>query len=187
MSTIKLTIVSVLLALHGLSLHDVDAQIFDTGEGTCMKCGHSELDTQRYVNSFLNQLFFYPDPLQQAAARTAIAAALYGLTATFDMHGNLSPDPHYASVTIAITAEVKSGLLTGSYKVTVTTPGGLTIQKVYAIGNNKFDVSYPYAEGARQSVSGDGLTVGSGPDGGTSGATCTRTREDRGDDTTVWC
>jgi hypothetical protein len=197
MSAAKLAIAALLLAAHGLSSTEGNAQIFDTGEGTCMKCGHSELDTQRYVNSFLNQLFYYPDPIQQAAARTAIAASLYGLTATFEMHGNLSPDPVYSSVTIAITAEVKSALPTGSYKVTVTTPGGTSIAKVYALGNNKFDVDYPYAPGARRGGGGGGGGGPGGPrgpdqsdpgGGGGGAAKCTRTRyEERGHDMTVWC
>jgi hypothetical protein len=185
MSAAKLAIAALLFAAHGLSSTEGIAQIFDTGQGTCMKCGHSELDTQRYVNSFLNQLFYYPDPVQQAAARAAIAAALYGLTATFEMHGNLSPDPIYSSVTIAITAEVKSALPTGSYKVTVTTPGGTSTTKVYALGYNKFDVNYPYAEGARESVEGGGSTRSGSPTGST---TCTRTRrEDRDNDITIRC
>ena len=175
--------------------------LFTTGTGVCHLCGHSELDTERYVHSFLNQLFF-PN---SAARRSFIAASLYLLTATYTMEGRLSPNPQFSSVTIAITAEVKNLLPTGNYRVTVTTPGGKTETKTYAIGNKRFSVTKKYAPGAKRKSSGG--NAGSGGPGGTGAggrtrsgpgsgfrpshdrpAKCSRSRmEARGNETTVYC
>jgi hypothetical protein len=122
----------------------VNAQVLDVGKGVCHPCGHAELDTQRYVNSFLNQMFFPNRP----ATRAAVATSLYLFTATYTMHGRVSPDPAYSSVTIAITAEVKNAIPTGKYHVTATTPSGETTSKTYAIGATRFSVRHDYAPGA---------------------------------------
>ena len=175
--------------------------LFTTGTGVCRQCGHSELDTERYVHSFLNQLFFPNNP----GRRAAVAASLYLLTATYTMQGRLSPDPQFSSVTIAITAEVKNLLPTGNYHVTVTTPGGKTETKTYAIGNKKFSVSKKYAPGAKRESSGSGVDLGGSDNAGQGGrpssspgggkrprdnkpAGCSRSRmEVRGNETIVYC
>jgi hypothetical protein len=183
------------------SAHSSPAQaqvIFSTGDGVCKLCGHSELDTQRYVHSFLNQLFF-PNSVPR---RTAVAASLYLLTATYTMQGLRSPDPNFASVTISITAEVKNLLPTGNYHVTFTTPGGKTGTETYAIGKRKFSVRGKYAPGAVRDES-EGLVGGgsSGPGGRSrpapgglspqskhTPAACSRSRmEARGNETIVYC
>lgn len=182
-----------------------NAQILTSGVGVCRLCGHSDLDTQRYVNSFLNQLFFPNSTVRRAS----IAGSLYLFTATFTMYGRLSPDPLYASVTIAITAEVKNAVPTGKYRVTVTTPGGETTTETYAIGAERFSVWHPYAPGAIEArdghASGPGgkgsggpgssgrsgpATSGSavGPGSGNRPARCSRSRvESRRNETIVWC
>jgi hypothetical protein len=191
-----LATVALLLSVVSIHMPVANAQIFDTGEGRCGLCGHSERDTQRYVNSFLNQLFFPRSVL----ARGFIATNLYLLTGTFTMHGMRSPDPNFASVTIAITAEVKNALPTGNYHVTVTTPGGKTSTKTYAIGNARFRVIGPLGSRARPS-SGSGTGVGSsglsGPpapvvsptqSNSRGAARCSSSRrEDLSKETILWC
>lgn len=199
MRALRLATVAAALLFSATQTPVANAQIFaSTGEGVCRVCGHSELDTQRYVNSFLNQMFFP----STAPRRAGIAASLYLLTATYTMHGSKSPDPRYSSVTVAITAEVKNALPTGSYHVTVTTPGGHTETKTYAIGSRRFNVRDGYAPGA---VRGNTNSIGiggarnSGPpnqNGQTTGrgrghkgpARCSRARvEIRGNETIAWC
>lgn len=197
MRALRLATIAVFLSIVSFHTTTANAQIFDTGEGRCGRCGHSERDTQRYVNSFLNQLFF-PRSLP---ARGFVTANLYLLTATYTMHGGRSPDPNFASVTIAITAEVKNALPTGSYRVTVTTPGGKTSTETYAIGNTRFRVMGP-PDSRAEPGAGSSIGVGSGghsgpPTGGGPGQTqggsrgsarCSRSRrEDRGNETIVWC
>ena len=196
MRALRLATIALLLSVVSIHAPLANAQIFDTGVGRCGLCGHSERDTQRYVNSFLNQLFFP----RSVPARSFVAANLYLLTATFTMHGTRSPDPNFASVTIAITAEVKSALPTGNYRVTVTTPGGKTSTATYVIGDTRFRVIGPLHFGA-ESSSGRGIEVGrsghSGPPTRVGGqirsssfsrARCSRSRrEDRGNETIVWC
>lgn len=181
--------------------------LFTTGVGVCKECGHSELDTQRYINSFLNQLFFPESGL----SRTAIAASLYTLTATYTIYGRLSPDPNHSSVTIAITAEVKAAIPTGRYHVSVTTPAGTTQEKTYPIGSEPFSVTGEYAPGAKRkgrrgsrdkriatggSGSGPAAQGGYSPagwisrsgGGGRGPASCSRSRmEARGNETIVYC
>ena len=196
MRALRLAAIAVFLSIASFHTTTANAQIFDTGEGRCGPCGHSERDTQRYVNSFLNQLFFP----RSVPRRGFVTANLYLLTATFTMHGGRSPDPNFASVTIAITAEVKNALPTGSYRVTVTTPGGKTSTSTYAIGDRRFRVMGPLVRRPDPS-SGGGIVVGSGgrsgpptPVGGQirpgsrGSARCSRSRrEDRGNETIVWC
>ena len=194
----KWAAVALILAVTSIYSPNVSAQVLTTGEGVCKLCGDSELDTQRYVNSFLNQLFF-PNTLPR---RAAIAASLYMLTATYTMTGNLAPNPNLASVTIAITAELNKVIPTGRYKVTVTTPGGKTETKTYAIGNSRFSVKNGYKPGAvRDNVNpiGAGGNGHSGPPNrngqywrGSRGpqrpAKCSRARvEERGNETIAWC
>ena len=196
MRALRLATIALLLSVVSIHAPIANAQIFDTGEGRCGLCGHSERDTQRYVNSFLNQLFFP----RSVPARGFVAANLYLLTATFTMHGNRSPDPNFASVTIAITAEVKSALPTGNYRVTVTTPGGKTSTATYVIGDTRFSVRGPLNFRA-ESGSGIGVGLGSGGFSGPpvrvgsiirssshSRARCSRSRrEDRWNETILWC
>jgi hypothetical protein len=173
-----------------------NAQIFNTGVGRCVKCGHSELDTQRYVNSFLNQLFFP----RNIFYRGAVAGNLYLLVGTFTMHGSRSPDSDFASVTIAITAEVKNALPTGNYHVSVTTPGGKTSKEIYVIGVTRFSVDHDYEPGAARDVARGSRANASGRTGSPhtpryrpripnhNPAKCSRSRrEDRGNETIVWC
>lgn len=197
MTGLRLATIASVLLLAAMQTPIASAQvIITTGEGVCPQCGHSELDTQRYVNSFLNQLFFPPS----APRRAGIAASLYLLTATFTVHGRQSPDPQFASVTIAITAEVKNALPTGLYHVTFTTPGGDTKTKTYAIGSRRFSVRGEYAPGARRTKrlgignSGRPRPPGhssSGPGPGPDPrrpARCSRARlEARGNETIAWC
>lgn len=175
--------------------------IVTTGTGVCHLCGHSELDTQRYINSFLNQLFFPNSALR----RGSVAASLYLLTATFTMHGSLSPDPAHSSVTISITAEVKNAIPTGSYHVTAVTPEGKILKDTYPIGTQRFNVRGSYAKGAKRKRSGQNSGVGSPGSGGRGGfsppdrtgqlgggsrgpAACSRSRmEVRGNETIVYC
>lgn len=152
--------VATVLAMTFLQTPAANAQVVDVGDGVCPQCGHAELDTQRYVNSFLNQMFFPNRPV----TRAAVATSLYLFTATYSMYGRLSPDPNYASVTIAITAEVKNAIPTGKYHVTVTTPSGETTNKIYAIGATRFSVRHDYAPGAING-SGTGSSSGSGSEG----------------------
>ena len=202
MRAVRLAAVAILF-IAGFSYNaPVSAQVlFTTGSGVCKQCGHSELDTERYVHSFLNQLFFPNNPVR----RTAVATSLYLLTATFTMQGRLSPDPQFSSVTIAITAEVKNLLPTGSYHVTITTPGGKTETKTYAIGNKKFSLSKKYAPGAKRESTGSDVDLGGSGNSGPGGrprsgpgstsrpshyrpAKCSRSRmEARGNETTVYC
>lgn len=175
--------------------------IFSTGTGVCHLCGHAELDTQRYINSFLNQLFF-PDSVLR---RTSIATSLYLLTATYTMYGSLSPDPAHSSVTISITAEIKNAIPTGNYHVKTTTPGGEIHKDTYSIGKERFNVRGSYAKGAKRKRSGNNGGVGSLGSGGRGGfappgrpaqlgggnsgpAGCSRSRmEARGNETIVYC
>jgi hypothetical protein len=196
MRALRLATVAVLLSIVSLQSTTANAQIFDSGEGRCGLCGHSERDTQRYVNSFLNQMFFPRTTLN----RTFVATNLYLLTATFTMYGNRSPDPNFARVTIAITAEVKSALPTGNYRVTVTTPGGKSSTELYAIGDTRFRILGPFRFREERS-SGPGSGAGSGgrsgpPTGGlgqTGGgshrsARCSRSRrQDLSMETILWC
>ena len=196
MRPLRLATVALLLSFVSLHMPIAHAQIFNTGEGRCGLCGHSERDTQRYVNSFLNQMFFPDTTLRRAA----VVASLYLFNGTYTMHGNRSPDPNFSSVTIAITAEVKNALPTGNYRVTVTTPGGKTSTDLYAIGDSRFRVAGPLVSRAERS-SGSGTGVGSngrvGPPtrvggriraGSGGGAKCSRSRrEDRRNETIVWC
>jgi len=200
----RLATVATLVLVGYLSAPPAKAQvIFSTGVGVCKECGHSELDTQRYVNSFLNQLFFP----QSVVNRTAVAASLYLLTATYTIHGRLSPDPQFSSVTITITAEIKKALPTGSYHVTVVTPGGKSLAAVYPIGSEPFSVDGRYAPGAKRrgkrktravgsGGSGPGSHGGypspnsthSGRDGSRSSNGCRRSRlEARGSETILYC
>ena len=203
MRALRLATVAISLLFVSLHAPIANAQIFDTGVGVCRFCGHSELDTQRYVNSFLNQLFFPNSALR----RGVIAGDLYLLTATYTMYGRLSPDPVFSSVTIAITAEIKNVLPTGQYHVTVTTPGGTTSTETYAIGSERFSVMEDYEPGARRVDEDDsdrGADSGTGGSGGRSGpptgggpqirggsrgpAKCSRSRRvDRRNETIVWC
>lgn len=206
MRALRLAAVGIVFSMMLLQAPTANAQILDVGSGVCRLCGHAELDTQRYVNSFLNQMFFPNRP----AARAAVATSLYLFTATYSMYGSLSPDSGYASVTIAITAEVKNAVPTGKYHVTVTTPDGNTTTKTYAIGATPFSVRHGYAPGAieekARKPSGPGGKGGHGP--GTSGrsgpptggrlsfrsagsgrpAKCSRSRvSHRRHETTVYC
>lgn len=214
MRALRLATVALTLSIAVLQASAVNAQIVTTGKGVCRLCGHAQLDTQRYVNSFLNQLFF-PN---SAVRRASIATSLYLFTATYTMYGRLSPDPLFNSVTVAITAEIKNAVPTGKYKITVTTPDGTTTTKTYAIGAERFSVRHDYAPGAidagGESQSGPGGKAGSGPgSGGRAGpgtngrwaiptsnhprygpgsggrpAKCSRSRrEDRGNETILWC
>lgn len=160
MRALRLAAVAIVLAMTFLQTPTAHAQILDVGTGVCRQCGHAELDTQRYVNSFLNQMFFPNKPV----TRAAVATSLYMFTATYTMFGSLSPDPNYASVTIAITAEVKNAIPTGKYHVTVTTPDGNTTSKMYAIGARPFSVRHDYAPGAVEG--GTKKSTGSGGNGG---------------------
>ena len=147
MRAARLATVATLVLAGYLCASPAHAQvIFSTGVGVCKQCGHSERDTQRYVNSFLNQLFFP----QSVVNRTAVAASLYLLTATYTIHGRLSPDPQYSSVTITITAEIKNAIPTGSYRVRAVTPSGKIVEDTYPIGREPFSVSDPYAPGAKR-------------------------------------
>lgn len=206
MSALRLATVALVLLSTSLLSPTANAQIVTSGVGVCHRCGHADLDTQRYVNSFLNQMFFP----YSASRRASIAASLYLFTATYTMYGKLSPDPGFASVAIAITAEVKNAVPTGMYRVTVTTPSGTTTTTNYAIGKELFSVMHDYAEGAiegrgtkrpvpgnkgssgpgsygRSGPSRNGGT-GAGPGSGGRPAKCSRSRrEDRGNETIVWC
>jgi hypothetical protein len=193
MRAIRLATVAVFLAFISVQSTTVSAQILDTGEGRCGLCGHSEHDTQRYVNSFLNQMFFP----HNGSVRVFVAANLYLLSGTFTMHGNKSPDPNFDRVTIAITAEVKSALPTGNYRVTVTTPGGQTSTKLYAIGDTRFVVTGNL--NFREETSSGGGAGGGRAAPPTSGGTAVRggsrgpakcsqsRREDRRYETILWC
>jgi hypothetical protein len=196
MRSLRLATVAVLLSIISIHTTSANAQILDTGEGRCGRCGHSERDTQRYVNSFLNQIFFPNSVLR----RGTIAASLYLFSGTYTMYGGRSPDPNFASVTIAITAELKGALPSGNYRVVVTTPGGKTSTESYAIGNVRFRVIGPlYSRVGRGSGSRAGAGGGghSGPStgmgtpirpGNRSPAKCSRSRrEDRGNETIAWC
>lgn len=203
MRALRLATVALVLSISVVHTPAANAQIVTAGLGVCHRCGHAELDTQRYVNSFLNQLFFP----SSAVRRASVTASLYLFTATFTMYGNLSPDPRFNSVTIAITAEVKNAIPTGKYRVTVTSPSGMTSTETYAIGAERFSVRHDYAPGAiesgatrrqgpgRNGGSGPGSNGGSGPppSGPRSGpggrpAKCTRSRlESRGNNTILWC
>jgi hypothetical protein len=196
MRALRLAAVAVVLSIVSIHSTIANAQILDTGEGRCGLCGHSERDTQRYVNSFLNQMFFP----RTALGRSFVATNLYLLTATFTMYGNRSPDRNFASVTIAITAEVKNALPTGNYRVTVTTPGGKSSTKLYAIGDTPFRVIGPLGFREERSSSrsfGVGSGGRSGPPTGGSGqsrggsqgpARCSHSRrEDRAKETILWC
>lgn len=193
MRVLRLATVAVFLAIVSVQSTTANAQILDTGEGRCGLCGHSERDTQRYVNSFLNQMFFP----RSGSVRGFVAANLYLLSGTFTMHGNQSPDPKFDRVTIAITAEVKNALPTGNYRVTVTTPGGQTSTKLYAIGDTRFVVvgNLNFAEetssvtGAGGGRSGPPASRGPQVRAGSRGpAKCSRSRrEDRRNETIVWC
>lgn len=205
MRAARLATVAAFLLVAFSYAPSVNAQVlFSTGVGVCRACGHAELDTQRYINSFLNQLFFPNTALR----RTSIAASLYMFTATYTMHGRLSPDPGHSSVTISITAEVRNAIPTGNYHVTATTPGGATHSKIYPIGDVRFNTKGKYAPGARREDSdkGQGRSTGggagpggngrSGPPGsngrnqGGSGqpANCSRSRMvARGNETVVYC
>ncbi len=188
----RLATIAVLFAIISIYTPSANAQVFDSGVGRCGLCGHSERDTQRYINSFLNQMFF-PRSLKN---RAFVAANLYLLTVTFTMHGNKSPDPNYASVTIAITAEVKNALPTGSYHVTATTPGGKTLSGTYAIGDTRFRViDVPVGRMVLTRTGADDGRTGA-PTSGSSQiqartrgpAKCSRSRrEDRHNETIVWC
>lgn len=194
----RMATVAVFLSIVLIQSTTATAQILDTGEGRCSLCGHSERDTQRYVNSFLNQMFFP----RSGSTRAFVAANLYLLSGTFTMHGARSPDANFDRVTIAITAEVKNALPTGNYRVTVTTPGGKTSTDLYAIGNTRFRVigqlAFPEEQNSGRSSSGVGSGGRSGPPvwvrgvlvrGGSRGpAKCSRSRrEDRGNETIAWC
>jgi len=193
---LRLATVAVFLSLVLIQPTTANAQIFDTGEGRCGLCGHSERDTQRYVNSFLNQMFF-PKSVPRSLT---IAASLYFFNGTYTMYGGRSPDPNFASVTIAITAEVKGALPTGNYRVTATTPGGKTSTKTYVIGDKPFRVIGRLAPRAN-SGSGNGIGLGSGGRSGPptsvgrqprassrGSARCSRSRrEDRGNETIARC
>ena len=197
MRALRLAAVAVLLSITSIHAPPANAQILDSGVGRCLMCGHSELDTQRYVNSFLNQMFF-PRTL---LGRAFVAGNLYMLSATFTMHGNRSPDSDFASVSIAITAEVKNALPTGNYHVTVTTPGGKTSKATYVIGDTRFSVNHAYVPGAVRSTARRTRLINGGhsgpPTGGGPGpsqsrprgsATCSRScREDRNNETIAWC
>jgi hypothetical protein len=201
MRALRLATVAATLLVISIQAPTANAQIFDTGVGVCRWCGHSELDTQRYVNSFLNQLFFPRSALRSGV----IAGDLYFLTATYTMYGRVSPDPVFSSVTISITAEIKNVIPTGKYHVTVTTPGGVTSTETYAIGSERFSVVFDYAPGARRVDDDDSdIKVASGGGGGRAGppvrvgsqilagsrgpAKCSRSRrEDRRNETIVWC
>ena len=180
MRAARLATVATLVLAGYLCASPAHAQvIFSTGVGVCKQCGHSERDTQRYVNSFLNQLFFP----QSVVNRTAVAASLYLLTATYTVHGRLSPDPQYSSVTITITAEIKNAIPTGSYHVTVVTPGGKVVKDIYPIGSEPFSVNGRYAPGAKRrgktksrSIGGSGS--GPGVHGGYPGPGSTNTTRD---------
>ena len=194
MRALRLATVAVFLSIFSIHTTSANAQILDIGEGRCGPCGHSERDTQRYVNSFLNQMFF-PDSMLR---RVTIAASLYLFNGTYTMHGGKSPDPNFASVTIAITAELKGALPSGNYRVVVTTPGGKTSTESYAIGDARFRVIGPFnfrkKPGSRSAAGGGGR---SGPPtsfhtpgrpGSRRPAKCSRSRrEDRGNETIAWC
>lgn len=207
MRALRLATIATVLLITLLQTPAANAQVLDIGKGVCPPCGHAELDTQRYVNSFLNQMFFPNRP----ATRAAVATSLYLFTATYTMEGRVSPDPAYSSVTIAITAEVKNAIPTGKYHVTVTTPSGDTTSKTYAIGSRPFSVRHAYADGAvdesktgRSAGSGSGGRNGpgssgrsgppaskgpsSGPRGSGRAAKCSRSRVTyRRNNTTIHC
>ena len=196
MRPLRLATIALFLSIILIQATTANAQILDTGEGRCGLCGHSERDTQRYVNSFLNQMFFP----RTALNRSFVATNLYILTATFTMVGNRSPDINYASVTIAITAEVKSALPTGSYRVTVTTPGGKSVTELYAIGDTPFRVIGRLRfeeERSPRSGPGSGSSGRSGPPiggpvqatgGSHRSARCSHSRrQDLSKETVLWC
>jgi len=201
MRAARLATVAAFLLLTFSYTTPVKAQVlFTTGTGACHLCGHAELDTQRYINSFLNQLFF-PN---SAIRRGSVAASLYLLTATFTIHGSLSPDPAHSSVTISITAEVKNAIPTGGYHVTAVTPAGKVFKDTYPIGTQRFNVRGAYARGAKRKSSGSNSGGGGPGPGGRGGfappgwtnwwrgssrpAGCTRSRmEARGNETIVYC
>ena len=158
MRALRLATIATVLSMTLLQTPAANAQVLDVGTGVCRPCGHADLDTQRYVNSFLNQMFFPNRP----ATRAAVATSLYLFTATYTMYGRVSPDPAFSSVTIAITAEVKNAIPTGKYHVTVTTPSGETTTKTYAIGARLFSVRHDYAPGA---VDESKIDRSSGPGG----------------------
>ena len=180
MRALRLATVAASLLIISFQVPIASAQIFNTGVGVCRLCGHSELDTQRYVNSFLNQMFFPRSTLRSGF----IAADLYLLTATYTMYGRLSPDPDFSSVTVSITAELKNVLPTGRYQVTVTTPGGVTSTRIYAIGSERFSVVHDYETGAKrvdeEDEGGSGVKVTGGGSGARSGPPASRALEIRG-------
>ncbi len=196
MRALRLATVAVSLLIVSNFTPIANAQILDTGDGLCRPCGHSEYDTQRYVNSFLNQMFFPKSALRSAT----IAASLYFFNGTYTMYGGRSQDPDFSSVTIAITAELKGALPTGNYRVVVTTPGGETTTSVYVIGNTRFRILgrfVPQDGSSRDNSFGVGSAgrsrppTGGGPQsrGGSRGpAKCSRSRrEDRRNETITWC
>lgn len=191
MRALRLATLAASLLIVSVYTPITNAQILDTGVGRCLRCGHSEIDTQRYVNSFLNQMFF-PDSFLR---HSAVAASLYLFNGTYTMHGGRSPDSNFASVTIAMTAELKGALPTGNYRVVVTTPGGQSSTKTYAIGDTRFVVAGPLfpraSDGTGGSSGRSGPPTGGGPQirGGSRGPVkCTRSRrEDRRHETIAWC
>ncbi len=196
MRALRLATIAALVLIISIHSPIANAQIVDTGEGYCSRCGHSETDTQRYVNSFLNQMFFPKSVLRSAS----IAASLYFFSGTYTMYGGRSPDPGFDSITIAITAELKGAVPTGSYRVVVTTPGGQSSTDTYAISDERFRILGRLAPRERTSTD-DSTGVGSGGHSGPPGgggpqvrggnrgsAKCSRRRrEDRGNETIAWC
>ncbi len=197
MRALRLATVAAVLLIASAQTPIANAQILDTGEGRCSRCGHSEQDTQRYVNSFLNQLFFPKSMLRSAS----IAASLYLFNGTYTIHGARSPDSNFDSVTIAITAELKGALPTGNYRVVVTTPGGRTSTQTYAIGDERFKVVgilVPRFESSADKSTDAGSGGPSGPpSGGGPGksqggsrthARCSHSRrQDLSKETVLWC
>ncbi len=196
MRALRVATIATFLLIVSVHAPIANAQIIDTGEGRCSRCGHSEFDTQRYVNSFLNQLFFPKSFLRSAS----ISASLYFFNGTYTIHGGRSPDPDFDSVTIAITAELKGAVPTGNYRVVVTTPGGQTLTDTYAISDERFRVLgrlVPPEDSSTDNSTGVGSSGSSGPPssggthirGGSRGpAKCSRSRrEDRRNETITWC
>lgn len=196
MRALRLATVAVSLLVVSLHMPVASAQILDIGEGVCKRCGHSETDTQRYVNSFLNQLFFPKSILRSAS----IAASLYLFNGTYTMYGARSADSDFDSVTIAITAELKGAVPTGNYRLVVTTAGGRTSTNTYAIGAQRFPVLgriRPPSQSSSDNSAGvgsggrSGPPTGGGPQirGGSRGPIkCTRGRtEHRRNETIAWC
>ena len=200
MRALRLATIAASLLIVSTHAPLASAQILDTGVGRCIPCGHSERDTQRYVNSFLNQMFFPNSVLR----RSTVVGSLYLFNGIYTMHGNRSPNEDFSSVTISVTAELKGALPTGNYRLVVTTPGGKTSTKTYAIGETRFVVR-GRLDGEKDedlevdSATGTGAGGGgrSGPPssggshilGGSRGpAKCSRSRrEDRRNETITWC